>query len=225
MKILVVTVGGTLEPIIEAWQSFHPDVTYFICSCDNRLTNRKGSYTQIIGTPDSPSASLLAKLDLSEDQWSHILVEPDDLIGIYKESTQLFQRLHAKWPEAQILADYTGGTKSMSAALVLASSQFAFVHLNVTTGNRQDLLKVSDGTQSLQPVNIGVVRAEWDFQAGIHHWRWYGYTAASLTLRPLLNSLESGNFRETVQMANALSQAFAHWDRFQYPEARKVLSV
>lgn len=225
MKILVATVGGNLNPILRAWHGISPNFTAFICSTDDLDTGHKGSYTQVEGK-NSPAESLSDALALTpKEDYAITLVPADDLIAAYRIVKSLLEQLHTDHPEAVIQADYTGGTKSMSACLVLASSELDYVQLSVVTGARNDLIKVVHGTESMRRVNLGEVQVQREMDAMLQHWQTFSYEAAEAGLNALVDGLIIDDLKRRVNYGRLLSRTFQLWDRFQHQEALEVLSI
>jgi hypothetical protein len=66
----------------------------------------------------------------------------DDLDQIYLDCSKAIDAVVQRFSNVTITADYTGGTKSMSAALVMAALEFPNVNLQLVSGSRSDLIKV-----------------------------------------------------------------------------------
>lgn len=224
MKILVATVGGNPAPILRAWNSVQPDFTVFVCSMDDLDTGHKGSYTQVEDHRAS-AETLSTTLALTPKNYAITLVSADDLTAAYRLVKALMNQLHNDYPEAVIQADYTGGTKSMSASLVLASSELDYVQLSVVTGARNDLIKVVHGTESLRPVNLGEVQIQREMEAMLRHWETFSYEAAELGLNALVDGLNIDELKRRVNYGKLISRTFQLWDRFQHQEALNVLSI
>ncbi|NJO63205.1 MAG: hypothetical protein HC836_34795 [Richelia sp. RM2_1_2] len=159
-KILFITVGGSFQPIVTSIRSLQPDRVIFIAS-----DGEKGSKSQVIGqgTPCEirRGAEVVEKLpniptqlelgDSFQKERDLILVEnPDDLNECYTKIHPVIRNLQQK-ANHEIMADYTGGTKSLSAALVMAAIDCG-VSLYVNIAARDNLIKVEQG-QVTQKVN------------------------------------------------------------------------
>ncbi|PLZ98610.1 hypothetical protein CEN50_10650 [Fischerella thermalis CCMEE 5268] len=152
-KILLVTVGGSFQPIITAIRSLQPDRVIFIAS-----DGEKGSKSQVIaeGTPCEVrrGAEVIERLpniptqvDLGENfqpERDLILVQnPDNLAECYPKIYHCIRNLQQESGH-QIMADYTGGTKTLSAALVMAAVDCG-ISLYITIAARDNLVKVERG--------------------------------------------------------------------------------
>lgn len=154
-KILLVTVGGSFQPIVTSIHSLKPDRVIFLASDGNN-----GSKSQVIGeaTPCEVrrGSEVIEKLpniptqvglgDSFQPERDLILIQnPDNLSECYHLASSCIRHLQQQTPDDEIIADYTGGTKTMSAALVLAAVDCS-IPLYVTIANaRENLLRVERG--------------------------------------------------------------------------------
>ena len=138
MKTLVITVGDSEQPVITSIKNNSPDKVCFICSDD--VATAKGSYK----TRDN----IIQKCGLASSSTETVRIKYlDDFNDCFQQCYQLLARLRHDNPEADIIADYTGGTKSMSAGLAAAAMDVERCCLCIVTGERVDLKQVQNGTQ------------------------------------------------------------------------------
>lgn len=154
-KVLLVTVGGSFQPIVTSIRTLQPDRVIFLCSDGD-----KGSKVQVIGEgtpcevrrgaevveslPNIPTQ--LGLDDRFQPERDLILIQnPDDLSECYRLASAKINALQQESANNEIIADYTGGTKTMSAALVLASVDCG-ISLYVTVGTtRENLVRFERG--------------------------------------------------------------------------------
>lgn len=164
-KILFVTVGGSFQPVITAIHSLQPNRVVFIASDGD-----KGSKSQVIGdgTPCElrKGAEVIERLpniptqvnlgDNFQPDRDLILVQnPDDLAECYPKIRDHIQSLQKEGTH-EIIADYTGGTKTLSASLVMAAVDCG-IPLYITIATRDNLIKVERG-ELTQKVNTSFKR-------------------------------------------------------------------
>lgn len=152
-KIILLTVGGSFQPIITSIRSLQPDKVIFIAS-----DGEKGSKSQVIGEgtpcevrrgaeiierlPNIPTQLELGKRFQKETDL--ILVQnPDDLSECYAKIHTYICNLQSNSND-EIMADYTGGTKTLSAALAMAAVDCG-ISLYITIAARDNLVKVQQG--------------------------------------------------------------------------------
>ncbi|WAR43659.1 TIGR02710 family CRISPR-associated CARF protein [Methylomonas rapida] len=229
-NILICTVGGSHQPIVSAINDMRPDHVVFICTDKDPATGQPGSRTQIDGkghcikaSPKDAAPSLPnipSQTGLAADQYQTVLTLSDDLDRIYLDCTLAIDQVMQRFPAARVVADYTGGTKSMSAGLVMAAVERPDIDLQLVTGSRTDLIKVQDGSQFADKADCERIRYRRLTEPYRRAWHRYAYSEAWAGLadfRPpkgLRN--EYTRFRE-------LSRAFAEWDNFNHALTLNIL--
>ena len=191
--ILICTVGGSHQPIVGAINDLKPDFVVFICTDKDPTTGRAGSRIQIEGggncikaQPQDEKSSLPnipSQTGLSAQQYEICCTLSDDLDNIYLICSQAIGHAKQRFPAAKVIADYTGGTKSMSAGLVMAALERQDIDLQLVTGSRSDLIKVSDGSEATAPANIEQIRFERAVAPYRQAWTRYAYSEAEAGLR------------------------------------------
>lgn len=226
MTILILTVGGSHEPICTSIEKIKPDKVYFLCS--------KDSIKQVIGEGrvlksskeldknDLPNIVTLVRLQ--QDQYEIRQVdELDDLSDCYKVSYSLIEELHNKYPEARIIVDYTGGTKSMSAGLVASALDDERCEIKIVTGERKDLNKVVDQTQMVVPVGIRTIQLERGIKEARELIKRFDYFGAVNLLESLSERYAEVEVRRKLIKSVNICKAYEAWDRFDHKTALEIL--
>jgi CRISPR-associated protein (TIGR02710 family) len=231
-RILICTVGGSHQPIVSAINDQRPDYVIFICTGKDPATGRSGSSSQITGSgncikaqfgDDRPTLpNIPAQTSLSAEQYEVCSTLADDLDQIYLDCSKAIDAVVQRFPSATITADYTGGTKSMSAALVMAALEFPNVELQLVSGSRSDLIKVHDGSQFAITANIEKIRFERLIAPYRQAWTRYAYSEAEAGLRQI-SAPSSSELRGQFSKFRDLSRAFAEWDNFNHREAFAII--
>lgn len=226
-KILLITVGGSHQPIVTSVQSLNPDRTIFICSSGNR-----GSITQVMGEgkpceirrgtevieklPNIPT-----QLNLGEKfnpETDVIAVDnPDDVSSIYLKISDAIQTIKQTQANATLLADYTGGTKSMSVALALAALDEE-CELHLTTASRSDLVRVTRGETVRRAATTALTVRRLLTQEIPTLLAQYNYPAAIAELEACLRDLPLSD-PQPVEHYLRLCKGLNHWDCFDHAEA------
>lgn len=230
--VLLCTVGGSHAPILRAIEASRADFVCFLCTGPDPETGKAGSDVQIEGkglcikaNQNDPAPSLPnipTQCGLASDRYELRRVPADDLDAIHAVCREALRDLRRRHPDAQLVADYTGGTKSMTAALVLAAIEDEAVELQLVTGNRVDLVRVRDGAETAAPANIEAIRLERQMQPYLNAWDSHAYAEAEAGLRALATP---GNaiLRGRLNRMRDLSAALAAWDAFDHATARDRL--
>jgi len=129
--VLICTVGGSHQPILTAIRELDPAFVLFFATGQDPATGRKGSVETITGkgTPVEVVKccevverlpNIPTQAGLAQDRFDVEEVPADDLDQAVAIMIHAIARLRARLPDAEMVADYTGGTKTMTGALVMA---------------------------------------------------------------------------------------------------------
>jgi len=155
-----------------------------------------------------------------------VIIPPDDPDTAFTVLQGKLRALRRDSADARIVADFTGGTKSMSAALTLAAIDGG-VPLQLVTGRRADLIRVLDRSEQAVAVHTERIAAAREFERLAAGWGRYAYQEAAEGFERLRNDLKAcGVLREELSRFNRaqeLSQAFAAWDAFDHRKAAGCL--
>ena len=241
---LIVTVGGASAPIISAIREHQPTFVAFVTSKDQRDPPRPGSYVTVDGlgepcdvraeqkcsncktvlTPRQANPSIVARTGLAPDTYQTIQVEPDDLNEAYADLRDLLATLRQRFPDARLIADYTGGTKTMSAALTLAALERGDCELALMAGQRTDLVRVTDGTQTAAAVDTRSWRVQRSLTLAEELFDRYDYAAAERSLAAVVREVGlTPPLRSNIQRRVQLCRGFDAWDRFDHAGAFALL--
>lgn len=230
--LLLCTVGGSHQPIVSAIETLRPDFVCFVCTGKDPGTGKPGSDVQITGkgniikanfNDDRPSLpNIPTQTGLAEDRFEVRLCPADDLDAVFRAGFEALASLKLRFPEARLVADYTGGTKTMSAGLVAAALETDGVELQLVTGNRADLVKVRDGWQEAGEAKADDIRLSRRMNPYLRAWSRYAYDETASGLASLTMPKDTA-LRSRLAKARDLSRAYAAWDRFEHGEALAML--
>lgn len=239
--VLILTVGGSWEPLVKAIGDSKPDYTIFICS-DNKVGPIKevGSYIMVDGpgkpckTREGPvnsggdRESIVTQTNLGDEYEGYEKMstpDVDNLAQCYHVCIGAISKAKGRIPGCRIRADYTGGTKTMSAALAMAAIDQGDIELFVVSGQRKDLIKVSSGTELLRKVNWMPIH--WMRQRHILEGLFKAHEyAACIELINDLSSQSSDNYdtRKTLEGYLSICRGFQAWEEFRHEEALEFLN-
>lgn len=226
--VLVCTVGGSHAPILSAIGSYKPNFVWFICT-----EGKAGSLQQVRGRgncikksprDEAPSLpNIPTQASLREDEFDVVLVPPDDPDSIHQHLRKLIDRILVEPLRPRVIADYTGGTKSMTAALLLAGLEYEDdVELSMVVGQRADLIHVTDGTEIPFVANVERIRFSHKFRVALSPWKHFGYAESAVALETMRQPRHSRDRKQYLD-ALAASRGFAAWDGFDHATARQLL--
>lgn len=232
MTVLVLTVGGSHQPLVTAAQSLKPDRVVFLCSDDTPTA--RGSYEQVIGEgkviksnpqlekPDLPNIVKLT--GLTPSQYEIVRIKNfDSLVDCYLEARKVLGRVHREEPGDRVIADYTGGTKTMTAGLALAAVDDERCEINLVTGTRPDLEKVQDKTEFARPIVVWDLRGRRSLEEAKVRLSRYDYAGAADLMEAIGRIPISEDLRQKITIGIAICRGLDAWDRFSHKEARELL--
>uniref|UniRef100_A0A7C2G5G1 TIGR02710 family CRISPR-associated protein n=2 Tax=Thermus islandicus TaxID=540988 RepID=A0A7C2G5G1_9DEIN len=210
MKVLILTVGTTREPLEVALSEHAPDGVVFLASQESHPV----------------AAELLRDYGASFRHHTLLLEDAESLLEAYQKAL-LALRKALEWEAKAIVADLTGGTKPMAAGLTLALTGRGVV-FSYVGGERRDPKtgRVLSGHERLRLLEDPTARF------GLREWA--GFTRAwnALNLGMALSELESllsrplspseARFYRAMQ---GVVEGLMEWDRFRHQEALKRLSA
>jgi hypothetical protein len=229
-KHLVVTVGGSHEPVRKSIETHNPDFTVFLCSDDRDRV--KGSYVQVVGEgnvnssrhgnpPDLPS--IVAMLQLPCEKYEiRKITEFDSLYACYEAARNAISGLMQKNSNARILVDYTGGTKSMTAGLAAAGLDEPNCELFLVSGTRTDRIKVQGTDHYTRALNVFDLRGKRSVDEALKLIKKYDYSGAVSVFEKVAATSVSDEFQGKLQKLVAWFKAFDFWDRFDLMNARNT---
>ncbi|MFO1038428.1 MAG: hypothetical protein U1E45_16445 [Geminicoccaceae bacterium] len=222
-RVLICTVGGSLAPIRSAVRARRTKHLLLLATAEGG-PDRQGSRAEAQALADElKSAAGIAEVAI-------LPADDPDAAGVLCRDH--VARLRRQYPRAEIVCDYTGGTKSMSAALMLAciADPEARVTLQLMRGERHNLDRVTDGTERPVRIEVDALLADRLLERADRAWRNFGYAEAALLLADARDNLEHAeavpaSLRTRLVTAHAASLAFAAWDRFDHAAALAAWSA
>ena len=183
--VLLCTVGGSHQPILRAIEAAEPRYVCFFCTGKDPDSGKPGSEAQVIGKgkvikashdDDKPTLpNIPAQAGLADDVFEPVVVRADDHDGAWRVMRDAMDRLAGQFRGARLVADYTGGTKTMTAALVCAALERSDVELQLVTSARANLVRVPDGTERAMPAGTARLRLAREMAPCLNAWRRFAY--------------------------------------------------
>lgn len=230
--ILLCTVGGAHQPNLEAIKSISPGYVCFFCTGQDPGTGRAGSVGQVTGqglvikakrednAPTLPNIPVQA--GLGDGSYETQTVPADDLDEAYSVMRDAIARLAGEFPGARFVADYTGGTKTMTAALVCAAIERDDVELQIVAGARPDLVRVADGTEHAMEASVARLRLNRAMAPYLGAWQRFAYREAAEGLNGIRIAANDPD-RTRLGIAQVLSRGLARWDDFAHAGALELI--
>ncbi|MHB1654587.1 MAG: TIGR02710 family CRISPR-associated CARF protein [Desulfitobacteriaceae bacterium] len=225
-RILVVTVGGSPEPIVISIKNNKPELVYFLASDDT--AKAKGSYLQIDGDglPCQGNPSIVVQAGLTVQQYKVFRIrELDNVMACRDIAAQAIQEAKTVFPNYHVLAEYTGGTKSMSAGLVLAAVEDGECFLSVVSGIRSDLIKVRPSTSMATHTSAWGLHVHQRIQEVKKLVSVFNFAGAQSVLATILGNPLPKDVRDEAEHWELSCRLFGAWDRFDLNEALDIMEV
>ena len=199
MKALILSCGGSSEPLQFCIDDFKPDFIYFLCS--------EGS--QII-VDDINKNNIEFKIK--------ILKNHESLEDAFAFSCEIINELKKDYDEIHV--DFTGGTKPMVSGLVLAVIGEKCTYSYVGTENfegrdKNGLGIVKNGFEHIKsqrdPYDVFAVM---EFNKGIDFFNKYQFAASRVNFIQASQKLESDNLNEIAKLFSKIVDIYDSWDKF-----------
>lgn len=226
--ILLCTVGVSHQPILKAIRASEPGHVCFFCTGTDPETDGQGSVTHVTGRgsvikarPDDDRPTLPnipTQAGLAENRFEVVEVSADNLDQAFFTMRDAIGKLSCCFPEARFVADYTGGTKTMTAALVCAALESDGVDLQLVTGARPTLDRVSEASEMAMTVSVPRLRLDRAMAPHLAAWSRFAYREAAVGLDGIRVDAALSD-RKRLGLARALSHALALWDDFEHQGA------
>jgi CRISPR-associated protein (TIGR02710 family) len=219
-NILLLTVGGSPDPLLTSVQDLQPDqVVFFASELTRKCVDGPGKPNERRRGPEVEKLDNLVTLMGLSDYDVVVLEDIDDVQSCYQQMIEKVQALRADGGPQQISVDYTGGTKTMSAALVMVAVDEG-LGIHITTGIRDNTRAVQRG-QATRDVGVTDLRTrrilDRDFSAAL---KAFDFGAAERHLHSLLRPRDlSKSMRGEIQLLRSICQALGHWDLFHHTAA------
>lgn len=212
--LLIVTVGGSAPPIIQAIEDYAPAHVVFITSMIT-ATNSKSSTPQV--TSDVLphfGAPLSFAYDIVE-------VDLDDLMDVYTKCCNVIKQSISQY---DIVADYTGGSKTMSSGLVLAARQYPKVALSLVSGMRRQMAAVYNTPVTTVRQQLSTLHGEEQVRSIAMLIDMYEFKAATEAARRFVreNTLTADQ-RMWWLLFGQILQGYTFWDNFEHVSAFDTL--
>jgi CRISPR-associated protein (TIGR02710 family) len=219
---VVCTVGGSPAPIRSMLAALRPNAIAFIVSSSEGATQSSRSQVED-GVLEDGGPGLRCSPGAPGDVHSVRIIEVplDDPDAIYRRCLDTIDWIRQRAPEARFVADYTGGTKSMSSGLLLAALSRSWVDIQFMAGDRSDLIRVADGSEHPRIIGSARIHADRTIAAAEEAIAGWDYAAAARILRDLRKP-GSGLARAQRRLVEAMvdwCETLALWDAFRHREA------
>lgn len=209
-KAMIMSLGGSPEPLKKSLAEHQPDVVIFFASHDSVL--KAGDVVQdVLIRPKT-------EIEITEN--------PNSLYECYKSAKRCVERAaRQEIPDKNIIVDYTGGTKVMSAALLLATAgrSFGFNYVGGDVRSKEGLGVVQNGHEQMyEDMNPWSAFAEEERRQMVTLFNARRYGAVIQIMENYKRALPP-QIESYFKFVRLLSHGFLYWDQFQHKKAQDCL--
>lgn len=212
-KAILISVGGSPQPIIKSLNEQKPEYICFFAS---------------EATKDSAEKDVLPNLNFKPRHWDWIVTpNPEGLSECYKEIVSKLPDILKKWnvKESELAVDYTGGTKTMSVAVTLATIEHisAYSYVGGVERSKDGVGIVVNGKEKMlfhdNPWNEIALLDQKKACILFNKARY----ASALEVFALIETKVSESQKPLFKALKNMSEGYNLWDRFKHNDARDKL--
>jgi CRISPR-associated protein (TIGR02710 family) len=229
MRAMVITVGtgrGVAHGIKISIENANPDLILFIGSTESKektLPELKREIPNLIEFKGN------FQYKSGEKPYFYVFItdeEVNDVEKIYFNYTQYIREILLKnFDPIDIVADYTSGTKSMSAGLFASAVSLGIGRLSYVHGERDKDGRVISGKERVTTLTPSEMFFERRLLDSINLFNHFQYRGSLRVLMELKENKLKPEQREEVEFLMNLIEGYHLWDRFYLKEASDKLSL
>ncbi len=210
-KLLILTVGGSEEPLIKAIYKVHPDLVYFIHS--------EKSLKKIKPIKDA--------VDFEFESKCKLLIDYQSLEASFNVSKEIIEDIDENIYD--VFVNFTGGTKPMTAGIVLASFnknyEYSYVATDSDEGRDKDGVGiVKDGFEVIKiqdnPFEIYAIN---EFENGKRYFNLYQFDAAYKNFEEAERKSQDENLKKLASFYKKIVSFYDSWDKFNNKHENLIL--
>jgi len=206
-KVMLITVGGSPDPIISSIRHYQPQNVYFFASQNSIEVIPVIKAALAAGGPQFKDFKVMIK-------------DINDVTGCYRRMLECIKTIEEFGiPVNQVLADFTGGTKVMSAALMMAASLKGY-KLNYTGGGERTRngsgTVISGSEQPFLQINPWESLELGNRQRAIQMFNNCHYAAALSLFTAAAEKTADSRLKIYLTILQKMTEAYAEWDNFRH---------
>lgn len=198
-RAMLLTVGGSPEPLRKSIEEYSPDMVLFIVSQDSVM--KLGDITE----------------NLSENPYSksYIINDPNDLVEAYKKCKEAIEDSR---DYSEFVIDYTGGTKSMSvgAAICGIDCGCSFAYVGGEERTEEGLGNVISGYEKvLKQKNPYDAFAIKERDRGIYLLDRNYFAGALKEFDDAMEKVQNPTEEDVISALKSIAEGYYSWDKFK----------
>lgn len=210
-RLMLMSLGGSPEPLIKSIKAYMPEHIVFFASHESV----------------SLSGEIFKALDYRPDVEYELTENPNLMFECYRSARKSVDRIKKTGMSSEdVLVDYTGGTKVMTAALVMATLgyPFRFNYVGGDKRNKEGVGIVTDGHEKMfGEMNPWSVFAEEERRQVVTLFNQGNFSAVT----EIINSFDREpplQIKNYFRFVKPLAEGFLNWDQFNHKAALRRLS-
>lgn len=211
MEALILSCGGSPEPLQHCIKNYSQDFVYFLCSNDSV----------------DIAEEIIKQENISDDEYNiKVVSNHESLDDCYAKSREIIEELQTDYENIHV--DFTGGTKPMVAGLVLASIGEKCLYTYVGSKNPENRDKkglgiVLDGFEKIKEQKDPYeVYAVMEFERGMDFFNKYQFSAAKSNFIEASKKLESEKLKQLARTYIKIVDLYDKWDKFANVNEDKI---
>ncbi len=216
--LLICTVGGTPEPVVAAVRHWKPSRVLLVPSAETRTTAEA-----VVKEPELLQPGSWDTVDLHDAQ------DFGDCVRRMRSLDEQIGDWRRKGPEYDVIVDFTGGTKCMSAALSLVSRRWpcAFSYVGGTERTKGGTgIVVSGKEQTLVTQNPWNALGYQAIEDACLLFDQHAFMPAANRLDDARKAVDDDTVKRSLSTFHQLCEGYGFWDRFQHKDAiQRIASV
>jgi CRISPR-associated protein (TIGR02710 family) len=210
-KIMLMTLGGSPEPLKKSIETNRPERVIFLASHDS--VSLAGEILK--GLEKKPSI----KYEITED--------PNLLYKCYKAARRCVERANKYGiPPNKVTVDYTGGTKVMTAALILATVglEYRFSYVGGDSRNKNGVGTVIDGHEKMfEEMSPWSIFAEEERRQVVTLFNNRRFSAVNEIVNTAYKHDLPLQIRDYFRFVQPIAEGLLKWDQFEHKTALRFL--
>jgi len=213
-QTLIISVGGTIEPVVVSIAEHRPSLVVFFASQET---------IESIGAVKDR----LREQNIPIRNYTVIIADPEDLEACYSKALECAEiAIEDGRSAADVVVDFTGGTKAMTAALTLATvgKGFAFSYVGGRERSKEGRGIVMTGSERLvRRRDPFVLHAVHERRRLAQYFNQYQFQAAEAVARDLQARPIFEPDRVAFEFIGDVAAGYETWDRFMFNDAQRRL--
>lgn len=221
-NLLICTVGGSPEPLVKSLLEWQPARVLFVPSAQTRaqVDAVLRAYAEHAGAPLRPGEYEIYPVPNAEGL--------EECLSVIRRLDQEVYRWNTRGSDYRVIADFTAGTKCMTAALVLQARRWScrYSYVGGATRSKEGVGVVETGSERV---------VHW-----ANPWEALGYQAvedacllfdqqafipAARLLDEARKATDDGAVKRSLSTFHQLCEGYALWDRFQHEDAARQIGA